>query len=454
MGLNTPPRPSGRRLWVSTPLPDRRDDDFRPQHPSPTVGTTTSGLITSLRPSGRRLWASIDSTRPRVSGFARAAHVPCRTAPAGSTGSSHSRFVLASARFSVRNPAQNLMKFLPGPAHRLHFLAFLCIALSAFVPKTARGQIAPGGSIYVQQPTGVHYIFGSGGTKSGGGFFYVNYLTSEFDVIGPVTVSSTGSFSGVSGITGRSISGQISSTTISLTYNGATIASTKQSLYGPSAAFAGNYVGTITEPTLGVFSANLVNFSNGVSLLVALGSSVTFGVGSIDSGGHASIKTLAGETISTTFAPVNGTARGTASSSFGYNYTYGATKAIPPRLANISTRGFVGAGEQVLIGGFIVHDGGKTVLINAKGPSLAAQGVANPVSNPKVDLYFNGQIIASNGNWRTNTNVSELTASGLAPTNDMEASLQVSLEPGTYTAIVSSEDGSQGIGLIEVYGIE
>ena len=88
----------------------------------------------------------------------------------------------------------------------------------------------------------------------------------------------------------------------------------------------------------------------------------------------------------------------------------------------------------MLIGGFIVNDGGKTVLINAKGPSLAAQGVANPVSNPKVDLYFNGQIIASNGNWRTNTNVSELTASGLAPTNDMEASLQVSLEPGAYTA--------------------
>ena len=345
MGLNTPPRPSGRRLWASTPLPDRRDDDFRPQHPSPTVGTTTLGLNTSPRSSGRRLWASIDFDPPPGLRLRPCCARLMSRRPAGSTGSSHSRFVLASARFSVRNPAQNLMKFLPGPAHWLHFLSFLCIALSAFVPKTARGQIAPGGSIYVQQPTGVHYIFGSGGTKSGGGFFYVNYLTSEFDVIGPVTVSSTGSFSGVSGITGRSISGQISSTTISLTYNGATIASTKQSLYGSSAAFAGNYVGTITEPTLGVFSANLVNFSIGVSLLVALGSSVTFGVGSIDSGGHASIKTLAGETISTTFAPVNGTARGTASSSFGYNYTYGATKAIPPRLANISTRGFVGAGR-------------------------------------------------------------------------------------------------------------
>ena len=119
-------------------------------------------------------------------------------------------------------------------------------------------------------------------------------------------------------------------------------------------------------------------------------------------------------------------------------------------MANISTRGFVGTGEQVLIAGFIVKDGGKTVLINAKGPSLSAQGIANPLANPKLDLYRNQTIIASNGSWRLNFNASEISASGVGPTNDLEASLQVGLEPGAYTVIVSAEAGSQGIGLVEV----
>lgn len=72
-----------------------------------------------------------------------------------------------------------------------------------------------------------------------------------------------------------------------------------------------------------------------------------------------------------------------------------------------------GSGEQVLIGGFIVKDGGKTVLINAKGPSLAAQGVADPISNPRLDLYLGGTVIASNDDWQTNSNASDITASGV-----------------------------------------
>ncbi len=138
---------------------------------------------------------------------------------------------------------------------------------------------------------------------------------------------------------------------------------------------------------------------------------------------------------------------------FGYQYSYSATKAVPQRLVNISTRGFVGTGEQVLIGGFIVKDGGDTLVMNAKGPSLASQGVANPILNPRLDLYFNGQIIASNGDWRSNGNASEIAISGIGPTDDREASLQVALEPGAYTVIVSSQDGSQGIALVEVYSL-
>jgi hypothetical protein len=113
----------------------------------------------------------------------------------------------------------------------------------------------------------------------------------------------------------------------------------------------------------------------------------------------------------------------------------------------------VGTGDQVLIGGLIIGDGGKTVFIDAKGPSLAAFGVANPVHATRVDLHHGSQVIASNNGWRNNTNAAEIMASGLAPTDNRESALQVALEPGNYTVIVSSGDGSTGIGLIEVFGV-
>ncbi len=133
--------------------------------------------------------------------------------------------------------------------------------------------------------------------------------------------------------------------------------------------------------------------------------------------------------------------------------TVSLIRAVPSRLLNISTRGLVGNGEQVLIGGFIIGDGGKTVLIDAKGPSLSAAGVANPVMATQISLYSGNQLIASNNGWRNSASVAEIAASGLAPTDDRESALQVSLEPGSYTVIVSSGDGSSGIGLVEVYGV-
>ena len=107
----------------------------------------------------------------------------------------------------------------------------------------------------------------------------------------------------------------------------------------------------------------------------------------------------------------------------------------------------------MLVGGFIVSDGGKTVLLDAKGPSLAAQGIASPVQATQISLYSGSQLIASNNGWRNSSNVAEIIASGLAPTDDRESALQVALEPGAYTVIVSSGDGSTGIGLVEVYGV-
>ena len=98
-----------------------------------------------------------------------------------------------------------------------------------------------------------------------------------------------------------------------------------------------------------------------------------------------------------------------------------------------------------------MKDGGKRVAIRAIGPSLAAFGVPQLVQNPRIDLYSGNQIIASNNDWKTNSNAADITGAGYNPLDDREAVLFVTLEPGPYTAIVSSEDSSEGIGLVEVY---
>ncbi len=162
---------------------------------------------------------------------------------------------------------------------------------------------------------------------------------------------------------------------------------------------------------------------------------------------------LGGATLTGQFAPTNGRAFGYVYSSFGGTGAYAAVRAVPSRLLNISTRGTVGTGESVLIGGFIVGSGGKTVFIDAKGPSLSAQGVSNPVQATQISLYFGSQLIAFNNGWRNNANVAEIAASGIAPTNDKESALQVALEPGAYSVVVSSGNGSTGIGLVEVFGV-
>jgi hypothetical protein len=130
-------------------------------------------------------------------------------------------------------------------------------------------------------------------------------------------------------------------------------------------------------------------------------------------------------------------------------------QANPPRLANISTRGPVQTGNDVMIGGFVI--GGslpKRVLVTARGPSLAAFGVTGTLANPVLQLFSGQAVIASNDDWQANANASEITATGLAPTNAAESALLVTLSPGPYTAIVSGAGGTSGVGIVEVFEMD
>ena len=127
------------------------------------------------------------------------------------------------------------------------------------------------------------------------------------------------------------------------------------------------------------------------------------------------------------------------------------------KLANISTRGFVDTGDNVMIGGFIV--GGNAadhnrIVVRAIGPSLSRFGVSSALQDPTLSLHdSNGNVMATNDNWRDGRQP-EVEAAGLAPTDDRESALFASLSPGAYTAIVAGKGSTTGIGLVEAYNVQ
>ncbi len=134
---------------------------------------------------------------------------------------------------------------------------------------------------------------------------------------------------------------------------------------------------------------------------------------------------------------------------------YDLDTTIASTLANTSTRGLVQTGDDVLIGGFIVGNGGSdTAVVRAIGPSLADAGIGNPLADPTLDLYDgNGALILSNDNWR-DAQESLIQSTGLAPTNDAESAIIRSLLPGNYTAVVRGKDGGTGVALVEIYNLQ
>ncbi|HEV2841504.1 MAG TPA: hypothetical protein VGW39_09285 [Chthoniobacterales bacterium] len=132
---------------------------------------------------------------------------------------------------------------------------------------------------------------------------------------------------------------------------------------------------------------------------------------------------------------------------FDFNLTGGSI------LANISTRGFVQTGDNVMIGGFIAVTAPTRVIIRAIGPSLTQFGVPDALANPTLELRdANGALLFSNNDWEDNpAQAAELIAAGLAPTNALESGIAATLPPGLYTALVAGLNNGTGVGLVEVY---
>jgi len=132
---------------------------------------------------------------------------------------------------------------------------------------------------------------------------------------------------------------------------------------------------------------------------------------------------------------------------------YDLDQAADSQFGNISTRGFVETGTNVMIGGFILggEDGNANVVVRALGPSLTAFGVSGALGDPTLELRDgNGVLVQSNDNWKE-TQQTEIEATGLQPSNDLESAVFEMLAPGAYTAVVAGKDDLTGVGLVEVY---
>ena len=190
---------------------------------------------------------------------------------------------------------------------------------------------------------------------------------------------------------------------------------------GPSLASA-DVVGFLTDPTLELHAGSTIIASNDdwrsaqeaeiqATTIPPLDDRESAIVATLDPGAYTAI--LAGKD--------NGTGVGLVE-------IYDLDQPAQSKLANISTRGFVNSGDNVMIGGFIIggiSGGSSKMVVRAIGPSLTALGVAGALQDPSLEIHdSDGAVIASNDNWQ-DTQATEITAAGLSPTDDRESAIVI-----------------------------
>jgi hypothetical protein len=107
-----------------------------------------------------------------------------------------------------------------------------------------------------------------------------------------------------------------------------------------------------------------------------------------------------------------------------------------------------------MIAGFIITGAlPKKVIIRGIGPSLAGFGISGVLTDPLLELHEPDGSVLTNDNWKA-TQAAEIQATGIAPSNDLESAIVVTLMPGAYTAILRGVNNGMGIGLLDVYDLD
>jgi hypothetical protein len=142
-------------------------------------------------------------------------------------------------------------------------------------------------------------------------------------------------------------------------------------------------------------------------------------------------------------------------SGVGLVEVYDLNQGSDAKLANLSTRAFVSTSDNIVIAGFMLGGSNTNdrIVVRGIGPSLTAAGVPNALADPALELRDNnGTLLIANNDWQDNAvSAAELTAAGLAPTNNFEAAIATTLPRGGYTALLAGQNNGTGIGVVEVY---
>jgi hypothetical protein len=137
---------------------------------------------------------------------------------------------------------------------------------------------------------------------------------------------------------------------------------------------------------------------------------------------------------------------------------YDTDQTVDAELANISTRGFVQSGNNVMIGGFILGGGSNNsrIALRGIGPSLSQFGLNPVLADPTLELHdANGATLVANDNWNDDpVSAALLTANGLGLSDPKESGIFFVLPAGQFTAILAGKDGGIGIGLVEIYNLK
>lgn len=218
---------------------------------------------------------------------------------------------------------------------------------------------------------------------------------------------------------------------------------------GPSLSSVG-VTGAMANPTLELHQGNNLVASNDNWKDTQANEIQVSGLAPSNNLESAIIRTLQPGSYTATLAGKNG---GTG---IGVIEAFDLDQTVPSRLANISTRGFVGTGDKILIGGFIIGTdvGGKPrVVVVALGPSLSALGINGALQDTTLELHdSNGNVVIMNDDWKQ-TQQAQIQATGVAPTDNRESAVVIQLVPGNYTGIVRGKANSVGIGVVEVFNI-
>ncbi|HXQ82415.1 MAG TPA: hypothetical protein VN775_13940 [Opitutaceae bacterium] len=294
---------------------------------------------------------------------------------------------------------------------------------------------------------------------------------------GATTIDASGNFT-LSGVIGYGMTGTLTATGSSASISGSV---TNPSWAAPEAYTAprtvffgannsggvsiinGRFTGKVSnESTPGQTNITLIVDANNNIYLIHEYPGGTYGGGigtvtpnSSETGGTFQLTGVKGEAVTGTFTTNAFTMAGSFTDTDG-SYVFTAFRdAAANRLGNISTRGFVGTGQNVLIGGFVIAGGPKLVLIRVLGPGLANYGITSPLMDPTVTLYKGQNSLASDTGWQNQNSgtVAQIQATKLAPPDAGDDAILIQLEAGAYTTVVAGASGDTGTALVEVYEV-